>query len=117
MENGSLELASSYGVSAGMGAGAGVFMIIWLALIVFFIYCGWKIFTKAGKPGWASLVPIYNIVVLLEITGKPIWWILLFLIPGVNLIMQIIVINELSQRFGKGSKIFENLLVKALVLQ
>ncbi len=62
----------------------------------------WKIYKKAGKPGWASIVPVYNIVVLLEITKKPIWWIFLFFIPFVNIIIAIIVYNELSKGFGKG---------------
>ncbi len=62
----------------------------------------WMIYVKAGKPGWASIVPIYNIIVLLEIVGKPWWWILLMLIPLVNFIVVIIVLNLLAKKFGKG---------------
>lgn len=61
----------------------------------------WKVFTKAGKPGWAAIIPIYNLVVLLQIVGKPIWWIILMLIPIVNIIIQIIVTHQLSKSFGK----------------
>ena len=62
----------------------------------------WKVFTKAGKPGWASIIPFYNIYVLLTIVGKPGWWLLLFFIPLVNLVIGIIVAIELAKCFGKG---------------
>ncbi len=62
----------------------------------------WKIFEKAGKPGWAAIIPIYNLIVWLEIVGKPWWWILLiFFIPFVNIILLIIVVHLLSKSFGK----------------
>jgi hypothetical protein len=61
----------------------------------------WKIYTKAGRPGWASIVPIYNIVVLLEIVGKPVWWILLLFIPIVNIIFGIKIAHQLSKAFGQ----------------
>ncbi|MEA2042760.1 MAG: DUF5684 domain-containing protein, partial [Bacteroidota bacterium] len=61
----------------------------------------WKIFEKAGKPGWASIIPIYNLIVLLEIVGKPVWWFILYLIPIVNIIFLIWTINLLSKSFGK----------------
>ena len=66
----------------------------------------WKIFSKAGKPGWAAIIPFYNLYVLLEITGKPIWWIVLFLIPVVNFIAPVVVMfliyMTLAERFGRG---------------
>lgn len=58
------------------------------------------VFTKAGKPGWAAFVPIYNLVVLLEVVGRPLWWFVLFLIPGVNVVALVIVMNDLSKSFG-----------------
>jgi hypothetical protein len=61
----------------------------------------WRIFEKAGKPGWASLIPIYNIIILLEIVGKPWWWLLLMLIPVVNIIFAVWMTNLLSKSFGK----------------
>ena len=81
-----------------MGA---VGVIIYLGIIVLMIASLWKIFTKAGKPGWASIIPIYNIIILLEIVGKPVWWLILFLIPIVNAIFAIWTINLLSKSFGK----------------
>ncbi len=62
----------------------------------------WKVYTKAGKPGWASLVPIYNIIVLLEIVGKPTWWLVLMLIPVVNVVILFLIYHQLSLSFGKG---------------
>jgi hypothetical protein len=85
----------------GAGLGMGV-MICYLAVVLLIIIGMWKVFVKAGKPGWASIIPIYNFVVLLEIVGKPIWWIILMLIPLVNLIVYIIILIELAKRFGKG---------------
>jgi hypothetical protein len=63
----------------------------------------WKSFAKAGQPGWAAIIPIYNAVVLLEMAGRPIWWILLLLIPGVNFVVIILVMIDLAARFGKGA--------------
>jgi len=93
---------TSTGISPlGAGLGAGI-MICYLAIIILIIAGMWKVFVKAGKPGWASIIPIYNLVVLLEVVGKPIWWIILMLIPLVNLIVYIIILVELAKRFGKG---------------
>tara|TARA_X000000368_G_C22741182_1_gene583923 strand:- start:270 stop:617 length:348 start_codon:yes stop_codon:yes gene_type:complete len=76
-------------------------ILIYIGILVLLIISQWKIFTKADKPGWASLIPIYNGLVLLQIIGKPWWWLLLFLIPFVNLIFAIWVTNLLSKSFGK----------------
>ena len=76
-------------------------VLLYLAIIVFLIAAEWKVYTKAGKPGWACIVPIYNIIVLLEIVGKPWWWLLLMLVPFVNIVIAIWVVNLLSKSFGK----------------
>ena len=76
-------------------------ILIYIAIILLLIISQWKIFTKANKPGWASLIPIYNGLVLLQIIGKPWWWLLLFLIPIVNLVFAIWMTNLLSKSFGK----------------
>ncbi|HBH48727.1 MAG TPA: hypothetical protein DDX98_08805 [Bacteroidales bacterium] len=76
-------------------------ILITIALVVLEFIAWWKIYVKAGKPGWAFIVPIYGTLVLLEIVGKPWWWLLLFLIPGLNLIWIIWMINLLSKSFGK----------------
>jgi hypothetical protein len=78
-----------------------VVIIIYVAIIVLTIASLWIIFTKAGKPGWAAIVPIYNILVLLEIVGKPWWWLLLMLLPIVNVVIGIWTTNLLSKSFGQ----------------
>ena len=89
---------ASDGIIAGFGI---VGALVYIGIIVLLIAAQWKIFTKAGKPGWAAIIPIYNVIVLLEIVGKPIWWIILFLIPFVNIVIIIIVLHQLSLSFGK----------------
>jgi hypothetical protein len=90
-------------------ASAGVFFAIFMACIIPALIIGvisiigmWKVFEKAGKPGWASIIPIYNIIVLLEIVGKPIWWIFLLLIPCTAFIFVPWIYNLLSKSFGQG---------------
>ena len=78
-------------------------LIIALAIAAFFIVAFWKIFTKAGQPGWACLVPIYNMVILLKIVAKPVWWLILFFVPVVSFVIAIIVYLELAKVFGKST--------------
>lgn len=87
-----------YGMAA-LGTGSIIFYLIILVLLVVSM---WRIFTKAGKPGWASIIPIYNIIVFLEIVGKPAWWIILLIIPIVNIVIAIILVHRLSLAFGQG---------------
>jgi hypothetical protein len=76
--------------------------LVGLCLTLLVLACYWIIFRKAGKPGWASLIPIYNVIVLLEICGRPLWWFLLLLVPCVNLVVGVIVVIDLAKSFGKG---------------
>ena len=75
--------------------------IIYLGIIVLMIVSMWKIFTKAGKPGWAIFIPIYNAIVWLEIAKKPWWWIFLMLIPYIGMIWGIWALNMVVKNFGK----------------
>ena len=93
----------------------GVIIVIYLAIIVLIIASMWTIFSKAGKPGWASIVPIYNLIVLLEIVGKPWWWLLLMLIPIVNIVILIIVWHNLSLSFGKGGGFTVGLILLGII--
>ena len=86
--------------AAGMGIG---FMVVWFAIVILMVAGMWKVFVKAGKPGWAAIVPIYNLIVLLEIAGKPAWWVILFIIPFVNLIIGIMLGISVAAKFGKGT--------------
>lgn len=83
-----------------MGAVIG---LLYLALIVLVIAGFWKVFVKAGHPGWAAIVPIYNVYILLKIAGKPGWWLLLFFIPVVSLVIAILVSIDVAKAFGKGA--------------
>ena len=76
--------------------------IIYLAVIVLMVASQWKVYQKAGQPGWACLVPFYNIIVLLQIIEKPIWWLLMMFIPFVNIYFCIITYIELAKKFQKG---------------
>ncbi|MBS0192465.1 MAG: signal peptidase I [Planctomycetes bacterium] len=84
------------------GGGGAIFVLVELAILVFFIVTFWKIFGKAGQPGWYSLIPIFNIYILLKIVGRPWWWLILCMIPFVGIIIAIIVTLDLAKSFGKG---------------
>ena len=91
---------SDYGA---LGAGIGILgWLLYMAVVVFYIFCMWKIYVKAGKPGWAAIVPIYNILVQLEIVGRPWWYLLLMFVPVVNIVISIMIIFDLAKVFGKG---------------
>jgi len=76
-----------------------LWVLIWYAIAVI---PWWVIFTKAGQPGWPALIPIYNWYILLKVVGRPGWWLVLFIIPFVNIVTFIIVYNDLSKSFGHG---------------
>ena len=80
-----------------------VFAAIYFGVIILMLAGFWKVFSKAGKPGWAAIIPIYNMVILLEIAGKPLWWIVLFFIPLANFVAAILVSIEVAKAFGKGA--------------
>jgi hypothetical protein len=92
-----------------------VFVVFALALAVVMIASMWKIFVKAGKPGWAAIIPIYNIIVLLEIIEKPIWWIVLFFLPFANVVAAVLIDIELAKKFGKDALFGIGLLLLPIV--
>ncbi len=79
-----------------------LFMLFYFAVIILSIAGLWKTFVKAGKPGWAAIIPIYNVIVLLEIVKRPLWWVVLFLIPFVNMIIAIVVCLDVAKWYGRG---------------
>jgi hypothetical protein len=79
-----------------------VFWVVTCAIVIIEIAALWKVFEKAGHPGWAAIIPIYNAIVLIQIAGKPVWWILLYLIPVVNIVISVIVSHNISKNFGHG---------------
>jgi len=78
-------------------------LLVCLLIGVFYVWATWRGFTKAGKPGWAAIIPIYNTIVMLQVAGKPFWWIFLFLIPIANLIVYILMQAGVAKNFGKGT--------------
>lgn len=74
-----------------------------LAITIAVLAGFWKVFAKAGRQGWKSIIPVYNAYILLKIVGRPGWWLILYLIPVVNFIIFIVVNNDLSKSFGKGA--------------
>ncbi len=78
-----------------------IVLLFQLAILVLIFAGFWKVFVKAGQPGWAALIPIYNAYILLKIVGRPAWWLLLLLIPIVNLIVAIIVSLDVAKAFGQ----------------
>lgn len=76
--------------------------LVALVLAVVALVGLWKMFVKAGKPGWAAIVPIYNVIVLLQVVGRPLWWLVLLFIPFVNIVVGIILSVDVAKAYGKG---------------
>ena len=77
--------------------------LVQLAIMIVIIAGFWKVFTKAGQPGWACLVPIYHAYVMLQIANKPTWWLILMIIPLVNAVVIILVYISIAEKFGKST--------------
>lgn len=92
-----------YSYSSQGQAPSPVLIIAELLIALLVIVAMWKVFTKAGRPGWAAIIPIYNMYVWCKIVGRPGWWVILMLIPLVNIIIGIILCIDLAKSFGKGA--------------
>jgi hypothetical protein len=95
---------------ASSGPAIGILVIVYIVVIVFEIAALWKVFVKAGEPGWAAIIPIYNIYILLKVIGRPWWWLLLFLIGIipfvgwiVDVVLGIIIGQDLAKSFSKST--------------
>jgi hypothetical protein len=84
------------------GSASGLFLFF-LVVIIFYIAAYWRVFKKAGEPGWGALVPIYNLYLLCKISGRPEWWLILFFIPLVNIVIALIIAMDLAKAFSKSS--------------
>jgi hypothetical protein len=91
------------GILGALGAFFLFFPALMLVFVIIVIVAMWIIFEKAGKPGWAAIVPIYNCIILLEIVKKPTWWVIFLFIPFVNIVVSIIVTYHLALAFGKSA--------------
>jgi hypothetical protein len=95
--------AASAAAGAGLLAFGGIMMIVCLAIAVVCIIGMWKVFEKSGQPGWACIIPIYNIYILLKIAGRPGWWLLLLLIPLVNIVFLLLISIDIAKSFGQST--------------
>ena len=75
--------------------------VLYLAFLVLGVVAMWKIFEKAGEPGWAAIIPFYNLYVLFKITWGNGWKFLFLLIPIANIVFAIITMVKLAKAFGK----------------
>lgn len=91
------------------------FIIFALALAIFQIAAMWKVFVKAGQPGWAAIIPIYNIYIMTKIGGKPGYWTLLCLVPLVNIVFLIWLYNMISKSFGKDEGFTAGLVILGII--
>ena len=87
----------------GGGIGGAIGGILYLVILGVFVVSLFKVFAKAGKPGWAAFVPIYNVITLLDIAGKPVWWFILLGVPVVNFIILFLVTGAIAKQFGKSA--------------
>jgi len=89
--------------STGMSPAVAIILgLVYAAVVIFEIAALWKVFTKAGRPGWGAIIPIYNLYLMLKVAGRPGWWLILYIIPLVNIIIHIIVSLDIARNFGKG---------------
>jgi hypothetical protein len=88
--------------SSGSGAAFAILIVIYLAVIILTIASLWRCFTKAGHAGWKAIIPIYNLYIMLKIAGKPGWWLILLIIPIVNIVFLILTYVAFARSYGKG---------------
>ena len=81
----------------------GPMLLFGVALVVVVVAGLWKMFEKAGQPGWAAVIPIYNIYILLKVAGRPGWWLILLFIPFVNIVINIVVAIDIAKAFGQSA--------------
>jgi hypothetical protein len=93
-----------YGTNDAAQAAAGsTFLLVWLAIFVVLVIAWWRVFERAGHPGWMAIIPILNLYVLCKVAGKPGWFLLLYLIPIVNIIISFVVAFGVAERFRRGA--------------
>lgn len=93
-------ISVDYSSKGELGTGG---TLVVLAILIVMIAAVWKVFTKAGQPGWALFIPIYNAIVWLRVCGKPGWWVILLFIPIVNFIITLLASLGMAKSFGKSS--------------
>ncbi len=98
-------LAQRGGEMAGLAAAGAVMMVFFLFFAVLYVYMALALSTIAKKTNtenaWLAWIPIINIILMLNIAKKPIWWIILCFIPLVNIVILIIVWMAIAEARGK----------------
>jgi len=80
----------------------GAIIILYLAIVILMIAGWWGIFSKAGQPGWAAIIPIYNIYIMTQVAKKPGWWVaMILLVPVANIIFLIMTWHNIALNYGK----------------
>ena len=92
----------NWGSAGFMIAGLGFWVAALAIYMIAMIAIMWKVFTKAGKPGWAALVPFYNMYVMIKIAGLSGWWLIALFVPFLSIVAIVLVIHRLSRAFGHG---------------
>lgn len=87
---------------AGGALSSCVFSVAYVGILALVAVGAWKLYAKAGQPGWGALVPFYNIYLYCRICGRPGWWVILMLVPLVNVIISIVLASDMSRSFGRG---------------
>lgn len=95
--------AASSSSSGAAAAGVIIYLVVVFAIVIIEIAGLWKMFEKANEPGWYAIIPILNIIIMLKLVGREVWWLILFLIPCVNIIAAIIVYMDLAKSYGKSA--------------
>lgn len=102
MYQSSSELSSAS--AAALGAVVLVFMLFYFVIAIVCIVSVWRLFTKAGKPGWAAIVPVYNQIVMLQVAGRPVWWVLLMMfVPIFQVWVAIVAAIDFAKSYGKST--------------
>jgi hypothetical protein len=83
------------------GAGIGFAVVIWLVLLAIYVVAMWKLFTKMGQPGWVGIIPLLNAYGIYKLAGRDWWWVILLLIPCINIVAAWFLASDTAKLFGK----------------
>lgn len=85
---------------APSSAGAIAFLFVAFVVVVF-VVAYWRVFVKAGEPGWGAVVPLYNMYLYCKIAGRPEWWLILLFVPLVNIVFALILAMDIAKAFAQ----------------
>lgn len=89
------------GISPTIFIIGGVAFLLWLAIMILTVVVGWIVFEKAGQPGWAMLIPFFNVYIGVKVATLPVWWFILLFVPVVNVVPGFIIPLAIARNFGK----------------